>query len=412
MTGRGPATYLLVGGVCGLTWAAALRGWMVQLARDQSTFSWMTFALLIIPAAAVGVTVGWAAYLRAGGRRPPAWSVWSPALLAVAVLDPTIFSALIHTGEGGGSLGVVVTALAGGHALSRRRWSVTRVASSLLAATGLLLMLFTGSMAGPMTSARGAWVSLLGVSLLLLLCLAASVPHATGPTLGRTGLVAVGGLAGAAWAAGLRSFMTEVAGAESEVHWGNTFGYIVLPGIVAGALLGWAEAERRAGRRRAWLALSPLTFTVILLVHFWQLPSLAQDGIGGGAIGVPVMGIVGGYALCGRGSSVGRCLAAVLFFCGLLLWALTATSVGGPSLGLGTAHGLWATTLYYGLLTTLALAVSIPLRTAVPPAHPGQARPRPTAHGLSEVRRGPVERVRNPSRCPALISHVALRRFP
>ena len=78
------------------------------------------------------------------------------------------------------------------------------------------------------------------------------------------------------------------------MHWANTFGYVLLPGGVAGALL----------------ALSPLTFTAILIVHIGELPSLAQDGIGGGAIGAPVVGIVEGYALSRRGSRVGRCLAA------------------------------------------------------------------------------------------------------
>jgi hypothetical protein len=87
------------------------------------------------------------------------------------------------------------------------------------------------------------------------------------------------------------------------VHWANTFGYVLLPGGVAGALL----------------ALSPLTFTAILIVHIGELPSLAQDGIGGGAIGAPVVGIVEGYALSRRGSRVGRCLAAAAFLCGLLV---------------------------------------------------------------------------------------------
>jgi len=47
------------------------------------------------------------------------------------------------------------------------------------------------------------------------------------------------------------------------------------------------------------------------------------------------------------------------------IWALTATSVGGPGLALGTPHGLWAAVLYLGLLAALALGASIPLRHAV-----------------------------------------------
>lgn len=49
-----------------------------------------------------------------------------------------------------------------------------------------------------------------------------------------------------AWASGLRSFMTEVAGAGSEVHGGDTFRYVLLLGTVTGALLRRVEAERRA----------------------------------------------------------------------------------------------------------------------------------------------------------------------
>lgn len=132
------APYLLVGGLCGLTWATALRGWMVELVRAESSVSWLTFALLMLPGLVVGMLLGWAAYHRVSGADSPHWLVLSPVALAVAIADPEIFSALIHTGEGGGSLGVVMTALAAGHVLSRHRWSLARVATALLAATGLL----------------------------------------------------------------------------------------------------------------------------------------------------------------------------------------------------------------------------------------------------------------------------------
>jgi hypothetical protein len=31
---------LLVGATCGVAWAAALRGWMIQLAGPDTTFTW------------------------------------------------------------------------------------------------------------------------------------------------------------------------------------------------------------------------------------------------------------------------------------------------------------------------------------------------------------------------------------
>src|SRR4029453_14755214 len=62
-------------------------------------------------------------------------------------------------------------------------------------------------------------------------------------------LVSLGGVCGLAWAAALRGFMAQVAGAESGVSWGGTFGWILLPGVVTGLLLGWAEYLRRPGGR-------------------------------------------------------------------------------------------------------------------------------------------------------------------
>ncbi len=32
---------VLLGGLCGLAWAAGLRGWIIQLAGAESTFSWL-----------------------------------------------------------------------------------------------------------------------------------------------------------------------------------------------------------------------------------------------------------------------------------------------------------------------------------------------------------------------------------
>ncbi|TDE03080.1 hypothetical protein E1269_20695 [Jiangella asiatica] len=47
----------------------------------------------------------------------------------------------------------------------------------------------------------------------------------------------------------------------------NAFGYILLPGLGIGALLGWAEHLRRTGGRRhwRWLTFSPFLFTAVLV---------------------------------------------------------------------------------------------------------------------------------------------------
>jgi hypothetical protein len=45
-------------------------------------------------------------------------------------------------------------------------------------------------------------------------------------------MLAVGGICGLAWAAGLRGFMAEIAGSASGVEWAGTFGWILLPGVL------------------------------------------------------------------------------------------------------------------------------------------------------------------------------------
>lgn len=370
--------YVAVGGVCGLAWAAALRGWMVQLAGAQSTFSWLTFLLVLMPGVAVGMLLGWAAYLRVHGLPPPRRPIFAPVLFAAALLDPVIFIGLIREGTGGGALMVIATALAGGFVLSRKGFSVARAACALVALLGLLMLTGIGSMAAPMSSPRGALVSLFGLSLILVLCLASALPYRSSA---RVPLPLVGGLCGLAWACALRSFMTQVAGPESAVHWVNTFGFILLPGLLAGALLGWGT---RSGRR--WTALSPLLFAAVLLSDPLDIGSLLDDGVGGGAIGVPVIGILGGYAVAGRGPVVKRAVAGLIFVAGLVVWALTATAVGGPGFALTTPHGLWASLLYGTLLITLALAVSMPLRAIARPGATGPVAPQNSHEAYSGLR--------------------------
>src|SRR3954454_2937844 len=148
--------FVAIGGLCGLTWAASLRGWMVELATGDSTSSvtWLTFPLLLLPGLTIGVLFGWSAYLRSTGMRGSRWLIFAPALFASALLDPEIFSAFIHTGEGGGSLMVVFTALSSGFVLSRRRWSIAAAACAVVALLGLLLLGFIGTMAPPQHRTR------------------------------------------------------------------------------------------------------------------------------------------------------------------------------------------------------------------------------------------------------------------
>jgi len=380
--------FVAIGGLCGLTWAASLRGWMVELAAGESTSSvtWLTFALLLLPGLAIGVLFGWSAYLRSTGIDGSRWLIFAPVLFASALLDPEIFSAFIHTGEGGGSLMVVATALCSGFVLSRRRWSIAGAACALVALLGLLLLGSIGTMAAPLSSARGAWVCLFGLTLVLLLCLASVLPYPpVRPPRGATSWVALGVLGGLAWACALRSFMAAVAGVESGVDWGLTFGYILLPGAVIGGLLGWAEFLRRhrdgPGRRR--LAYAPLLFAAVLVPGLLHPDSFLDGGIGGGAIGVPVIAMLGGFAISGRGPAWGRALAGLGFTAGFVVWLLVAVQVGGESFALDTPHGLWVSVLYESLLVTFALAASVPHR---PGGRRGSPVPTPPRARLTEAR--------------------------
>jgi len=370
------AAYLAVGALAGLSWAAALRGWMAQLVSQESTFTWLTFALVLASGVAVGVLCGRAAHLRSAGGRPDRRLVFTPVLFLAALLDPVLFKALITTGEGGGAIWVVLTALAGGFALSRSRWSVGCVLAAAFAVLGLLGMIGLGSMSGPLSSARGAWVGIYGLILVLLLCLASALPYPTvRPALQSSAFVAVGVAVGLAWACALRAFMAEVAGTESTVDWTNTFGFVLLPAGVAGGLLGWAEYARRRGGAPGWrwLALSPFLLAAVLLRGLIEDPAhLFSGGIGLGALAVPLLGVIGGHALSQRGPVPTRIAAALLGLTALVTWPLVGPDVGGASLAMTSPHGIWAAVLYDGLLVVLMLAASIPQRALLisVPSHP------------------------------------------
>jgi hypothetical protein len=356
-----------VGAVLGIAWSASMRGYMAQLAGPDSRVTWLgTFAGVVLPGAVVGALLGWAYHRRGAG---PAWLAWSPLLLAVAPLAlPGAVTTLVTTGLGSGAIGITLLAVLGGWSLSGRgpRWA--RIPAGLIA-YALVPAAYLGPPVRPEldpATPYGAWVATLFAALFVLLSLACAVPmrRPAGPVRLPAIPVLLGALCGLAWAAALRVFMSEVAGPDSDASWLGTFGWILAPGLAAGALLGWAEQMRRAGGRRGWrwLALSPLLFASVLVAGLADPGSMFEGGVGGGAIGVPVLGMVGGYALSGRGPLWGRLLCGALSLSAIPVWALVADNVGGPGLGVDTPRGAWAALLYYALLAVLALASAIPHR--------------------------------------------------
>ena len=180
-------------------------------------------------------------------------------------------------------------------------------------------------------------------------------------------LVVIGAICGLAWAAGFRGYMVELAGSASTFDWWGTFGAILLPGLVVGALLGWAEALRRGRTRRGWrwLALAPLVFAIAPMLMPGALVLFLTQGLGGGAVAVALMGIGGGYALSHRGPLWARIVCGILSFALLVALALTSPVIGGPDLALNRPRGAWVAVLVTTFIVVLALASSIPHRRAV-----------------------------------------------
>jgi len=173
----------------------------------------------------------------------------------------------------------------------------------------------------------------------------------------------IGGIAGLAWGAGFRSFMWQIS-PTPHVNWAGTFLGILLPGAVTGTLLGIAEARRRANRLRGlrWFALAPAAFAIAPMLsspNFFVI--LVTTGLGGGAIGVAVLAVAGGFSL-GTGPLWARIVTGILAIALLVGVTLTVPSIGGPSLALTTARGAWVAVLVASFLAILAVASAIPFR--------------------------------------------------
>jgi hypothetical protein len=308
MTGR--ARWAAAGGVCGLAWSAGLRGWMVEIMPDESRFTWMTYLYILVPGVVLGVLLGLAAHDRAAGRVPGRLLVPAPLVLAVGLLDPRLLWWFAQTGEGGGALLVALSAVAGGFALARRRWSPGRVAAAAVALLGIGGMGALALISAPPTSARAAWVALLGASHLAVLCLAAALTHPpSGRRPGAASSAATGGLCGLAWATALVSLMVTLGSSGPSVAWVLLAG-VVLPGAVTGALLGWAGFRRWGEGRRATpaLAVGPLAMAAICVGAVVTAPAAGLDRLSDSDAHAAWAALLNGSLLATLG------LAAVLAF--------------------------------------------------------------------------------------------------
>ena len=177
-------------------------------------------------------------------------------------------------------------------------------------------------------------------------------------------LVAVGAIAGLAWAAAFRGFMAEFAAGVSRFDWYGTYVGILLPGLIAGAGLGFAEYLRRTGGRPRWrwLALVVLAFAIAPLTMPGAFEGLFTEGLGGGAIAVPLAGLAGGFALCGRGALWGRIACGIL--AAIVLGALAFLPLADETsrLARDLPRGVWVAILASSCFAVLCIASSIPFR--------------------------------------------------
>ena len=193
-----------------------------------------------------------------------------------------------------------------------------------------------------------------------------------GPAATRIRFVLVGAVAGVAWAASLRAFMRQLAGPDSTFSFAGTFGIIIPAGIAVGALLGWAEYQRRTGSQHRLLVLAPLLLGVVPLVQPGAIQALVTTGDGSGPVGLALLAMIGGYSVSGRGPRWARTAAGLV-----TLAAVAATFLApkpSPDLSVTTAQGAWFATLGSSLFVVLALACSIPMRQTVGPV-PGGSIP-------------------------------------
>jgi hypothetical protein len=180
--------------------------------------------------------------------------------------------------------------------------------------------------------------------------------------------VAIGSFLGLAWGASLRAWMALLAlkfGERPQFTGEGTFGAILLPTALVGAMLGGAAyvAETSGSKRWRWATLLPLLLVLgpaIVTDDFLSI--LVTTGMGGGAIGVALIGMLGGYAFSGYGVQWTRWVSGLLslFFIlgsvyGFYIAAGSATVIPGFSEVFGAL-------LFVLLMALLIAGVSAPSR--------------------------------------------------
>ena len=176
------ALSVLIGALLGIAWAAGFRAYMVELAGDESTFSWYaTFVGLLGAAGIVGGLLGLADHIRRTGGRPHwRWLALSPLILALLPLTVPGTLALLSQGIGTAGIGVAIIAIGIGYAFGGRgrTWLRSVIGVVAFAAVVALVAMTPVISEGRVSFAepRGAWAGTLALTSILVLGLATSIP--------------------------------------------------------------------------------------------------------------------------------------------------------------------------------------------------------------------------------------------
>jgi hypothetical protein len=177
------------------------------------------------------------------------------------------------------------------------------------------------------------------------------------------GRMAVGTFLGLVWGASLRAWMVLLAlqgGGQPHFTWSGTFGGILLPAALMGAVLGGASHVEASAHSRWWTILSPLLLMVGPLVFTKNfIPTLLTTGLGSGVIGVALIGLLGGYALSPFGAQWTRWLSGLFVF--LLLAAALVYGIY-VAIVKGSSSEAFNVLLFVLLMVLLIAGVSTPFR--------------------------------------------------
>lgn len=180
--------------------------------------------------------------------------------------------------------------------------------------------------------------------------------------------VVVGALLGLTWGSALRAWMallTLQLGDPPRVTWQGTFAGILLPATLVGALVGRAVYAAKTSERKRWrwVIFSPILLVLgPAIVQSNFISTLLTTGMGGGAIGVALVGMLGGYALSGFGPQWTRGVSA-LFGLLLLVASIAPVYFAGPSSALPPgADEVFSVLLFVLLMAQLVAGISAPSR--------------------------------------------------